>query len=110
MKQQTAEATLRAAVFPTRALAVLLFVGIADLIATAWLHSRGLIVELNPLMRPLIERSEWLFVVVKSLTLVLAWAVLAWYGRQNLGFVRKACTIGSIAYVLVWCAWFLYAA
>ncbi len=93
-------------VFPTRALIVLLGIGFLDLIVTAVLHANGSIVELNPLMRPLIERSEWLFAFVKSLTLFTAWFVLAWYAKQNLGFVRKTCIVGAAAYFAIWCAWF----
>jgi hypothetical protein len=78
-----------------------------DLIATAVLHAQGKIVELNPVMRPFIERSEWLFAVVKGLTLVAAWAGLVWYGRQNKSFVRTACILGSIAYLAVFATWFI---
>ena len=91
---------------PTRALALLMVIGFADLLATAVLHERGLIHELNPLMRVLIERSEWLFAVVNSLTLVVAWVVMARYAERNLPFVRKCCIAGSAAYVSVWLVWF----
>lgn len=94
---------------PTRALSLLLLVGIVDLLSTAIMHANGQIVELNPLMRVFIERSEWLFAVVKGLTLVLAWVALAWYARQNLKFVRAACLWGTGAYVFVWLTWFLSA-
>lgn len=73
---------------------------------TAVLHAQGLIVELNPIMKGLIEQSEWLFAFVKASTLIAGWVALVWYARQNLQFVRKACTWGSAAYVLVWLLWF----
>lgn len=73
---------------------------------TAWLHSCGLIVELNPLMRPLIERSEWLFAAVKAMTLVLGWMALVWYARQNREFVRRAAAFGTLAYLAIWTSWF----
>lgn len=92
--------------FPTRALILLLAIGTIDLLATAILHHHGLIQELNPLMRPLIERSEWLFAAVKGLTLVLAWGVMAWYARHNLEFVRRAALVGSVVYLAVWSTWF----
>ncbi len=97
-------------VLPSRALGLLLLIGFVDLAMTAWLHARGQIVELNPLMRPLIERSEWLFAGVKALTLLAAWAALWWYSKQNLSFVRKACLYGCTAYLTIWCAWFIASA
>jgi len=97
------------AVLPTRALLLLMSIGLIDLVATAMLHSRGLIVELNPAMRPFIERSEWLFAFVKGSSLVLAWAAMAWYAKTNLNFVRQACLWGSAAYLGVWLVWFVSA-
>lgn len=94
---------------PSRALGLLMLVGFLDLVVTAVLHAQGRIVELNPLMRPLIEQSEWLFAFVKGSTLVGAWIVMAWYARHNLGFVRKACTLGAGVYLIVWVGWLLAA-
>jgi hypothetical protein len=85
---------------------LLMAIGFIDLVATALLHRYGLIVELNPLMRPLIERSEWLFAVVKGGTLVTAWIMMARYASANLAFVRKVCLAGSGAYVTIWTVWF----
>src|SRR6185369_6902410 len=95
------------AVAPSRAILLLMSIGFFDLFMTAWLHANGHIVELNPLMRPLIERSEWLFGFVKALTLVAAWAVMASYGKINKPFVRLACLAGSVVYLVVWTSWFL---
>lgn len=94
---------------PTRAMAVLLGIGFADLFATAMLHSQGKIVELNPIMKPLIEQSEWLFGGVKALTLIAAWIVMARYAKHNLEFVRKACVVGASAYLIIWTSWFFAA-
>lgn len=105
-----AEYRVRQSLFPTRALALLLGIGFVDLMVTALLHANGLIVELNPLMRPLLEQSEWLFVFVKSFTLVAAWCALAWYARQNLRFVRQVCLLSSALYLVIWSAWFLASA
>lgn len=96
-------------VLPTRALTLLMLIGIVDLVSTAWMHANGQIIELNPIMRFFIERSEWLFAAVKGLTLVAAWFALAWYCKYNKDFVRKACVVGTVAYVLVWSSWFLAA-
>jgi hypothetical protein len=95
-------------VFPTRAIGLILFIGLVDLVSTAWLHARGLIVEMNPLMAGFINRSEWLFVLVKGLTLVVGWYMLARYSRTNINFVRRACIVGSAAYVVIWIAWFFH--
>lgn len=92
--------------FPTRALALLLTIGFVDLVATAVLHANGLIIELNPLMKPLIERSEWLFAFVKALTLVGAWLVMARHAKVNLSFVRMAALAGAAVYMIVWVTWF----
>ncbi|MCG9896274.1 MAG: DUF5658 family protein [Fimbriimonadaceae bacterium] len=91
---------------PTRAIALLMFVGFLDLVATAVLHAKGLITELNPLMKPLIEHSEWTFAFVKGLTLVVAWYVMARHAHKNLVFVRRAALTGAIAYIIVWVVWF----
>jgi len=94
------------AALPSRALLLLLAVGFVDLIVTAWLHALGWITEQNPLMRPLIEQSEWLFALVKGATLVFAWLVMARYAKQNRQFVRVACAIGAVTYVAIWLGWF----
>lgn len=94
--------------FPTRAIALLLAIGFVDLVMTAVLHAGGQIVELNPLMKVLIERSEWLFVLVKSTTLVGAWFAMASYAKVNRHFVRKAAFLGSGLYMLIWTVWFTF--
>lgn len=94
------------AIIPTRSLGLLMFIGFLDLITTAWLHEAGLIVELNPLMKGIIEHSEWSFAFVKGLTLVAAWVAMAHYARRNRLFVRNACLAGSAAYTVVWTLWF----
>lgn len=93
--------------FPTKSLALLLAIGTIDLITTAVLHAKGMIVELNPLMRVFITQSEWLFAFVKGITIGAAWGMMAWYAKQNKEFVSKACILGSLAYVTVWTTWFL---
>ena len=95
---------------PTRALALLLAIGFIDLVMTAVLHQRGLIQEMNPIMRVFIDRSEILFALVKGATLVAAWYVLARYAKTNVDFVRKACLLGSGCYLFLWVSWFFAAA
>jgi len=90
------------ALLPTRALALFLLIGFTDLIVTAVLHSKGLITEVNPIMRYFIDRGEWLFAVVKGATLIAGWVALAWYAKTNLAFVRKVAYAGSAAYVGLW--------
>jgi hypothetical protein len=93
--------------FPTRALLLLLAIGWIDLVTTALLHHHGMIVELNPLMKPLIETSEWLFALVKGMTLVLAWLTMVRFYETHADFIRKACIAGSGAYMLIWTIWFI---
>jgi hypothetical protein len=92
--------------FPTKSMVALLTIAIVDLVSTAILHSKGLIVELNPLMRGFINQSEWLFAFVKGMTIGVAWGTMVWYAQQNRDFVNKACTYGSIGYLVVWTTWF----
>lgn len=57
-------------------------------------------------MRPLIERSEWLFAFVKGSTLALAWYAIAQYSRHNPRFTERMCCYGAGAYILIWLTWF----
>jgi len=91
---------------PTRAILLLMAIGFVDLLSTAILHANGQIVELNPVMRPMIEHSEWLFAIVKGLTLVICWGTMVWYSKINLKFVKQACIYGSGAYAFIWVTWF----
>jgi hypothetical protein len=105
--EQMARRQIVRSIMPTRMLGLLMAIGFIDLVATAYLHSRGLIVELNPVMKPIIESSEFLFALVKGMTLVLAWVVMAKHAQKNLVFVRKVCLVGAIVYLGIWTTWFL---
>jgi hypothetical protein len=91
---------------PTKSLGLLMAIGLIDLLATALLHAQGMIVELNPIMRPFIERSEWLFAAVKGMTLLMAYVVMVSYAKHNLEFVRLASRLGVILYAGIWTIWF----
>ena len=93
--------------FPTKALFLLLLIGTLDLIATAVLYSRGLIVELNPLMKPVIEASVWLFVLLKGMTLALAYFCMIRFAKSHLEFIQKSCIVGSGLYIFIWTVWFI---
>jgi hypothetical protein len=93
-------------VFPSRGIPLLVGIGFIDLVTTAWLYHRGMIQEMNPLMRVLLEHGEWPFVLVKGLTIAFTWIALAKYTAQNPRFVRSACLFGALAYVALWGAWF----
>lgn len=93
--------------FPTRALMLFLAIGIIDLVSTSILYAQGMITEVNPVMAFFIERSNWLFVLVKGLTLVAGWYALQRYAQKNLDFVRKACLYASGAYVFIWLVVFI---
>jgi hypothetical protein len=94
---------------PVKSLGILMLIGILDLMTTAWLHANGLIVELNPVMRPIIEHSEWLFALVKGMSLVVAYSVMLSYARTNVDFVRTASRLGVLLYSGMWLIWFVSA-
>ena len=84
------------ALFPTRAILLLLGIGVLDLAATVLLHAGGKIEERNPLMAPILARGAGEFSAVKAATLLVAWAVLVRYDRRT---VRRVCLVGSAAYL-----------
>ncbi len=86
----------------TRALLLLVCIGVLDLISTAVLHARGQIVELNPVMRPFLNHSEWEFAFVKGLTLGFAWFLMRKYAHSSPRFVRNVCLAGCLLYVGIW--------
>ena len=81
-----------------RALALLLGIGLFDLVATAVLSARGRIVEANPLMAPVLARGEFAFVVVKAGTLLVAGVLLVRAKVRDPIGVRRACLAGSGVY------------
>jgi hypothetical protein len=83
-------------------LAILVLLALLDLGSTLWWHSRGMMTEFNPLMRPLLEKSEWLFSGVKLLTLAALAAAVLSHARKNLSFCRRACALGAVAYASIW--------
>lgn len=93
--------------FPSVPLLVLLSIGLIDLVLTAVLHAQGLIVELNPVMKPIIETSEWLFAFVKGATLAAAYLVMMKYMNTHKAYIDKVATIGWITYIATWSLWFL---
>lgn len=95
------------AILPTRSIGLLIGIGLIDMVVTAWLHAQGLVVEMNPLMRGFLASGEWLFILVKSLTLIAAWVVMVHYAQVNRLFVRKLCLWGSAVYMSVWLLWFV---
>ncbi len=66
------------------ALALLLGIGLFDLVATAVLSAQGRIVEANPLMAPVLAWGEWAFVAVKGATLVAAGILFVRAQRKTL--------------------------
>jgi hypothetical protein len=82
-------------------------IGFLDLALTAILFHQGLINELNPLMRPLLHQTPWLFIAVKGASLGVSWFVMARYAKTNPQFVSRACSFCAVAYLTLWTAWFL---
>lgn len=85
---------------------MLMGIGLADLVSTVVLHQLGLIVELNPIMRPLLNKSAALFTLAKLLTLAAAYVTLQLYRARDDAFCRQAAKWGTIAYAAVWVVWF----
>jgi hypothetical protein len=89
---------------PPIELVLLMAVGVIDLLSTVILYCMGLVVELNPLMRPLLEASPWLFSIVKLATLFVAYVAMQAYRKHDETFVRRAALGGATAYIIVWSA------
>ncbi|MFN8139305.1 MAG: DUF5658 family protein [Fimbriimonadales bacterium] len=87
---------------------LLVIVAVLDMISTAVLYSMGMIVELNPIMRPVLYGGVWQFCLVKSLTIILAFLGLQWYRAKDEKFVMLASKLGVTAYLVLWTGWFLY--
>lgn len=82
-------------------------IGFADMISTAVWHANGQIEEMNPLLKPIIEQSEWLFVAVKAATLIAAYVAMAMYARKKPEFVRNASRMGILVYLSIYLIWFV---
>ena len=91
-----------AELFPTRALFLLLFVAVLDLISTSWLFHAGLISERNPFMSFFIEKSNLLFILVKGSTIIGGWYFLSRYAKTHREFVRTACLVATTLYIGIW--------
>jgi hypothetical protein len=86
---------------------LLLAIGLIDLVTTILLVETGLCRELNPLMAPLLNQHWLVFALVKSLTLVVAFAAGEWYRKRDERFVKLAMSAGAITYLVVWVFWFV---
>ncbi|MCE5199384.1 MAG: DUF5658 family protein [Armatimonadota bacterium] len=88
----------RAAILPANA--ILLVIGLADLVSTMfWLHT-GQVIEANPVMATLLSASLPLFVLTKLGTLLAYVGVMEWYRRhKNPQFAQIVASITVTAYV-----------
>ena len=86
------------AILPANAL--LLLIGLADLLSTIfWLHT-GCAIEVNPIMAALLHAGLGVFVLVKVLTLGTYVCVMEWYRRhRNPTFAKFVGNFTVIAYV-----------
>jgi hypothetical protein len=92
-------------VMPNRGLALLMFAGLLDLATTLYWHSKGMMTEMNPLMRPFLEGGVLGFAAIKFVTLAALWLAVVLYSDRNPNFCRKACTLGAAGYVVLWTTW-----
>lgn len=74
--------------------AMLIIVGLADLLSTMFWLKTGQAVEVNPMMAALLQAGLGVFVLVKLSTLVAYVGVMEWYRRRrNPAFAR---VVGSV--------------
>ena len=80
--------------------AILLAVGLADLLTTLFWLTTGRAVEVNPIMAAVLRAGVWPFVITKLSTLVAFVGVVEWYRRRrNPVFARVVGNITLIGYV-----------
>jgi hypothetical protein len=83
--------------------AVLLALGLADLLTTLFWLATGQAVEVNPIMAAILRLGVWPFVLTKVGTLVAYVGVLEWYRRRrNPVFARVAGNITLIGYIAIY--------
>ena len=80
--------------------AVLLAVGLADLLTTLFWLATGQAVEVNPIMAAVLRAGVWPFVIAKLGTLVAYVGIMEWYRRRrNPVFARVVGNITLIGYI-----------
>lgn len=91
--------------FATPGVVVLSVLALTDMVTTLYWSASGRMVELNPLMRPLLETSPAAFAIAKLATVaaLLAAVAVSYQGREQ--FCRTATAWGAGAYALIWSAW-----
>jgi len=80
--------------------AVLLAIGLADLLTTLFWLAAGRAIEVNPIMAALLRLGIWPFVIGKLGTLVAYVGVVEWYRRRrNPVFARLVGNITLFGYI-----------
>jgi hypothetical protein len=80
--------------------AVLLAVGLADLLTTLFWLATGRAIEVNPIMAAVLRLGVWPFVITKLGTLAAYVGVMEWYRRRrNPVFAHVVGNITLIGYV-----------
>lgn len=88
--------------------AVLLAVGLADLVSTVFWVSTGRAVEVNPIMAAVLRLGIWPFVAAKLSTLAAYVGVLEWYRRRrNPVFARLVGNLTLSCYIAVYAVSFV---
>lgn len=83
--------------------AVLLAVGLADLLSTVFWVATGRAIEVNPIMAAVLRLGIWPFVLTKLSTLAACVGVLEWYRRRrNPIFARVVGNIALTCYIAIY--------
>jgi uncharacterized membrane protein len=89
--------------------ALLIAVGLADLLSTLFWLRTGQAIEMNPVMAAVLHAGLGAFILVKLSTLVAYVSVVEWYRRhRNPAFARLVGSITLIGYVGIYAISFCF--
>ena len=83
---------------------ILVFVCVADMLATLYFVVSGLATEQNPLMAACINHSPVTFVLVKLVSFVPFVVAVELYRQRNPDFARRVCVAAIVLYVVTFVA------
>lgn len=81
---------------------ILVFICMADMLVTLYCVMAGFATEQNPLMAACINRSPWMFVLVKMISFVPFVVAIEVYRRKNPAFALGACRCAIALYLVAY--------